>query len=121
MYNFIFYFAYYGQIKQTNGTPFIGRYFGSLFVLIAIVFHILMLFAITRFILFNFYEINFSFSLRESQTQKLFFWLPIFIPMFIIVFKYFNGNRIIKIVAEYQDKRVYSFINILRFFCICNR
>lgn len=118
MYNFIFYFIYKSQINQKDGGPFVARYIASLIVFVVIGFHFVLSYSIIRFISFHYLNMDISTSSSKSQTTKFFNWLPIFIPGFIIVFKYFTANKILNLTNKYQDKRLYSFINILKFICM---
>jgi hypothetical protein len=55
MYNFVFYFIYRSQINQKDGGPLVAAIIGSMFVFIAIFLHLLIIFSIYKFFLFNLY------------------------------------------------------------------
>lgn len=117
MYNFIFYFIYRSQIHQKDGGPFVARIIGSWIVVLSILIQIGLIYSVFRFILFNFYSINISFSSGKSYSGKLVFWLPFFIILNIGIYKYYSLARINKLGTRYNDiERFYSLQNILKFF-----
>ena len=118
MYRFIFYFIYKSQLNQKNGGPGVSRIIASIFVFIAILFHVLFFYSITRFLLFNYDNTNIFFSMGKTHNTKLFFFFPIFLTSLFIAYKYFNKSRITQIVNQYENIKVYSFLNILIFFAI---
>ena len=70
MYNFIFYFIYKSQINQKNGGPVVATFMGGLFVLLVILIHALFIYAIFRFVLFNYYGIDISFSIGKGYIKN---------------------------------------------------
>ena len=117
MYYFIFYFVYKIQTRQSDFTPFLGRFMASLIVLITCVMHIGMFYAFVRYILFNYYGIWF-FDFLKNPVVNYFSGIPTFALFFIIIFKFFTYKRIDYIVEKYQNKRIFSFFNIIKFFSI---
>jgi hypothetical protein len=118
MYDFIFYFMYRLQINQKDTTPFVAKFFGILFVLLAVIMHIALLYAIMRFILFNYYGFDISFSVIESKSIDKLIWLSIFLIMFLLIFKYYNMDRIHFIIEKYKKKMKFSFFDIIFFLCV---
>src|SRR5579871_3222214 len=113
MYRFIFYFIYRSQVNQKDGGPSVARIISSMIVFVAISFHILFIYSIARFLLFIF------FASRKTYSGKLFFWIPIFVLALLPILKYFNTNRINKILAHYnQIEDFYSIFNIIKFITI---
>ena len=119
MYKFIFYFIYHSQVNQKDGGPFVARYIASIIVFVAIIFHILLIYSIFRYFLFAFYKSDISVDAGRSFSHKLLFWLPLVVPIFIVVYKYFNQKRIGEILKKYEGiHHFYSFLNVLKFFII---
>jgi len=119
MYRFIFYFIYRSQVNQKDGGPSVARIISSMIVFVAISFHILFIYSIARFLLFNFFATDISFASRKTYSGKLFFWIPIFVLALLPILKYFNTNRINKILAHYnQIEDFYSIFNIIKFITI---
>jgi hypothetical protein len=119
MYNFVFYFIYRSQINQKDGGPFVARYVASIILIITLVIHVGLIYSFFRYFLFNFYRADISFSLGKTYSSKFVYWAAIFFLLVFFVFKYFNLNRIEKIVGKYhQRENFYSFMNILKFTCI---
>jgi hypothetical protein len=92
------------QLNQKDTTPFVAKFFGILFVLLALIMHIALLYAIMRFILFNYYGFDISFSVIESKSIDKLIWLSIFLIMFLLIFKYYNMDRIHFIIEKYKKK-----------------
>lgn len=119
MYSFVFYFIYRGQISQKNIDPLTARIIGTLIVFVAIMFHILFIYAIGRFLIFNYYETDISLYAHKKYSDQLVYWLPIFIPIYIFVFKYFNEKRIEIILEKYKNYQTfYTIENVLKFSAI---
>ncbi len=119
MYSFIFYFIYRGQITQKNTDPLTARIISTLIVFVAIMFHILFIYAVGRFLLFNYYEADISLYDHKKYSEQLAYWLPIFIPIYILVYKYFNEKRIKIILEKYENyESFYTIGNILKFLSI---
>ena len=118
MYKFIFYFIYKSQINQKDGGPVVAKIVGSMFVFTAMIFHISLLYSITRFIMFNYQDVNISFSMGKTYSSKMLIFSPIFLILSITAIKYFNKNRIAELLTQYQDIKIYSLINIVKFFAI---
>ena len=117
MYNFIFYFIYRSQVHQKDGGPFVARIIGSWIVVLALLIEVGLIYAICRFVLFNYYDINISFSSGKTYSGKLIFWIPFFIVLNILVYRHYSFVRITKILKRYDSiQHFYSLITILKFF-----
>jgi hypothetical protein len=99
-------------MRRSDFTPFLGKFMSSLILFIAIFIHIELVYAILRFIFYNYFKKDISFNIDNL------IWLSVFLIMFLLIFKYYNKNRISYLVEKYQNKRIFSFSNIVKFFCI---
>ena len=119
MYNFIFYFIYKSQVNQKSGGPIVARYIGSLIVFLAILIHVGFIYSIVRFSLFRIVSNSIAFSLGKTYGEKLILLLPLFIPIILLVYKYFNNDKIDKLVKKYDEQEnFYSYLSIFKFIFI---
>lgn len=118
MYKFIFYFIYKGQMKENSGVT-VSRYLGALLVSLAIFFHLMFIYSLSKLLLFYFLDKDISFSTGKQSGGKLLFAFLCLIPIIICVFRYFKVERIEKI-ANYYDEHdnFYSLGNFIKFFSI---
>lgn len=117
MYYFVFYFIYRLQMKQSDFTPFLGRYMASAIVSFAVIIQIGFVWALARFIFFNYFGID-LFTLTIPPGINFITGIPSILLIMFIIFKYFNNKRISFIIEKYRTRKIYSFINILRVFFI---
>lgn len=119
MYNFVFYFIYRSQVNQKNGGPFVASIIGSMFVFVTIFIHLIFILGIYRFALFNLYGEEIFFSNQKTYAQKMFVFIPFFVLASILVFRFYNEKRRIKIIQYYNNKGpFYTLTNIILFVII---
>lgn len=95
MYNFIYYVIYNQQLEKGK-SPGFSRYNGCLIVALALIIHMMFLFAITKSIILHWFEKHF----RKIETWNV----PIFvITIFIIVFSYYNKEKSEKILNKFSN------------------
>ena len=104
-------------MKQSDFTPFLGRFMASTIVAWAVIMHISFVWGLARFILFNYYDIHF-FNEHLPPVIDFFSGVPAILLILFLIFKYFNYKKISFITEKYQNRKIYSFINIVKFFCI---
>lgn len=119
MYDFVYYFIYNSQVNQKDGGPVVARIIGSMVLTVAILIQLGLIYSIGRFILFNYYHSDFSFSSGHSYLTRIIFWLPLLVLIFIVVYKYYNNSRTKKVVTKFSSTRIfYSLFNNIKFFLI---
>lgn len=118
MYRFVFYFIYKYQLIDNKGKIGISRYIASIFVTMAILFQIMLLYAIAKSLLNNF-NID-VFFLGESYALKWLSTAVLLFPIEILVYRHYNGEKINEITAYYEARsgKMYSFPNFVKFFAI---
>ena len=118
MYDFIFYFIYRTQINQKDGGPFVAKYLATLIVMVTIGFQIVLIYSFIRFILFNYLNTDISIAWKQSNTIKFLKWIVIFIPFFLILFRYFKKAKMSSIIEKYKVVNIFSVWNIFKFFLL---
>ena len=117
MYKFLFYFIYKYQLKDNKGKVGLSRYMSSLVVTIVIFFDLMLLYALARYILYNFYNISIaSDATSEYSGLNVIIVLTIMILVMYYVYKYFNLDRIKRLTDHYEGKKMYTPFNFIKFF-----
>jgi hypothetical protein len=89
----------------------------SAIVSFAVIIQIGFVWALARFILFNYYSIDFLTSNLPPAINFL-TGIPTILFIMFIIFKHFTYKKISFIIEKYRNRKIYSFINIVKFFCI---
>jgi archaellum biogenesis protein FlaJ (TadC family) len=103
MYNFIFWVLYTTNIEDG---PFWARVHASMIVIVAFFMHFILVISIIKKYLFDLYT---SLPIDFLNNKPLLILL--FIISIILLFRYYNQNRIDKIVHKYSMKESYMIFN----------
>jgi DMSO reductase anchor subunit len=99
MYNFIFYIIYCQQVQKGKGEVF-ARYNGSLIVSFALIVHLLLLLTVIRFL---FYKQGMP-TKDQHHINTTLPGLLLIAVIFVLVFKFYNNNRVNKILESYANE-----------------
>lgn len=108
MYGLVFYFFYRYFVYRQDRTPRFGAVCG---ILLTIGLHIILVFVIVQKIVKH--------NLLESLSQS-YYWskmlnMIVILPFFLLGVAFFYKKRADNIIAKYDDKRVFTFVNWLIF------
>jgi len=119
MYNFLFYFIYKYQLKDNKGKVGLSRYMASLIVTIAVFFDFMLVYALARYILYNFHNISIASDTTTNYSSRyVIIVLTIMVLVMYYVYKFFNLDRIKSITDKYEGKKIYTPFNFIKFFTI---
>jgi Mn2+/Fe2+ NRAMP family transporter len=108
MYDLVFYFFYRYFVYREDRTPRFGAVCG---ILLTIGLHIILAYVIVQEIV--------GYNLVQALSQS-YYWSKllntlIILPFFILGLLFFNKKRIDRIIAKYENKNVFNFLNWLIF------
>lgn len=118
MYHFIFYFIYKTQTNQKERGPKDGKFLGSALVAVVIFFQLALFYAVARYFLKKYFQIDMSFSMGKTSNERKLVFFPFFLLVFFLIFKLYNEQKISQLLKHYETTKIFSFINIVKFFFI---
>lgn len=108
MYDLVFYFFYRYFVYREDRTPRFGAICG---VLLTIGFHAILAYVIVQKIVGQ----NLMQPLSQSYYWSKVLNMLVILPFFILGVFFFNKKRVDNIIAKYEDKNVFIFLNWLIF------